>query len=416
MLNRLKSTWREYPANFWALVLATFIDRLGGTMVFTFFALYVTQKFDVGMTEAGILFAIFSISGFIGSMVGGALTDRFGRRGVVLFSLVFSALSSVLMGLVNDLYVLYGLAVGVGLLSDVGGPARQAMVADILPEEKQADGFGMLRVAGNLSWIIGPTVGGILAAHSYMWLFILDAVTSLITAGIFFRFVPETKPEKGDQETDGGMLESLAGYRHVAADRTYVAFVIVSIVMLIAYQQMYSTLSVYLRDVHDVPARGYGFLMSINAFTVVLLQFWITRRTKRYPQMLMMALGVTFYMVGFSLYGVVETFMLFLVAMLIITFGEMIVIPVGQALVARFAPEDMRGRYMAFYGLAWTIPSAIGPWAAGLVMDNYDPRWVWYLSGVLCAVAIVGYYALHLGAKGRLVEEGKIEATHVSPV
>ena len=62
MISRLKGTWEEFPRDFWALVLATFIDRLGGTMIFPFFALYVTKKFDVGMTEAGILFTIFSIS------------------------------------------------------------------------------------------------------------------------------------------------------------------------------------------------------------------------------------------------------------------------------------------------------------------------------------------------------------------
>lgn len=405
MLNRAKSTWGEYPSNFWALVLATFIDRLGGTMIFPFFALYVTDRFEVGMTEAGILFALFSIFGFIGSMIGGALTDRFGRRGVVLFSLVFSALSSILMGLAGSLYMLYALAISVGLLSDIGGPARQAMVADILPEEKQAEGYGMLRVAANLSWVIGPTIGGLLATRSYMLLFALDAFSSLVTAAIFLRYVPETQPEKTEEEAQAGILDTFAGYRRVAADRAFLAFMVVMVVTTMAYLQMYSTLSVYLRDVHGVSARGYGFLMSMNSLTVVLLQFAVTRRTKRYPAMLMMALGAALYMVGFGLYGVVTTFVLFLVAMLIITVGEMIVLPVAQALVARFAPADMRGRYMAFFGLAWTIPSAVGPWAAGVVMDNFDPRWVWYLAGLFCAVAVAGYFLLYFTTKERLAGE-----------
>ena len=89
MLDRIKTTYREFPSRFWILVVATFIDRMGGTLIFPFFALYITDKFDVGMTEAGILFAIFSVSGFVGSMLGGALTDKFGRRNMVLFGLVF---------------------------------------------------------------------------------------------------------------------------------------------------------------------------------------------------------------------------------------------------------------------------------------------------------------------------------------
>ena len=78
-----------------------------------------------------MLLAIFSIAGLVGSMIGGALTDKFGRKGIVLFGLVFSALSSVLMGLVNELSHFYLLAIVVGSLSNVAGPAHQAMVADI---------------------------------------------------------------------------------------------------------------------------------------------------------------------------------------------------------------------------------------------------------------------------------------------
>ena len=88
----------------------SFIDHLGGALMFPFLALYITSKFDVGMTEVGILFALFSISSFIGSALGGALTDRLGRRGMLIFSLISTSVSSVLMGLVNTLSMFYLLA------------------------------------------------------------------------------------------------------------------------------------------------------------------------------------------------------------------------------------------------------------------------------------------------------------------
>jgi MFS family permease len=395
-MSRVRDLFQEFPVKFWVLIAATFIDRVGGTLIFPFFALYVTQRFDVGMTQAGTLLAIFSVSGFIGSMLGGALADKFGRRGMVLFGLVFSALSSLSMGLVSELSVFYMLAVIVGLLSNIAGPARQAMVADILPEEKRSEGFGMLRVSGNLAWIIGPMIGGLLAAQSYLLLFVLDAITSVVTAVIVFKLIPETRPEAADERQQQSFLETLVGYRSVMADKLYLAFLVTSMLMLIVYQQMYNTLSVYLRDVHGVPTQGYGFMLSLDAGTVVLFQFWVSRRVKRFPPMLMMALGTAFYMVGFSMYGFVATYPLFVVAILLITVGEMIVMPVGQALAARFAPEDMRGRYMAFYALSWTIPSAVGPWAAGLIMDNYDPRWVWYAAGIISIIAVTGFLVLHV--------------------
>lgn len=410
MLTRFRKTLAEYPRPFWALVGAGFIDRLGGTLIFPFFALYVTERFGVGMTEAGILLGIFSIFGLAGSMVGGALADRFGRRSLLLFGLVVSALSSVSMGLVDNLTAFYILAAFVGLLSDVGFPARQAMVADLLPERQRSEGFGILRVSGNLAWIIGPTIGGFLAARSYLLLFVLDAISSLITAGIVYAMIPETKPEAAEAEEPESFLATLGGYATVARDLAFLGFVLASMVMTIVYLQMYSTLSVYLRDVRGLPTQGFGALLSANAMLVVLLQFWLTRRISGHPQLLMMALGAGLYLVGFTSYAFVNGFVLYLAAMLIITLGEMIVIPVGQALAARFAPEAMRGRYMAFFGLSWAVPSTFGPLAAGLIMDHYDPRWVWYIGGMLCGVAVLGFLALHARTKERLAELPKVES------
>jgi MFS family permease len=401
MLAKLKKTYHEFPRKFWVLVAASFVDRVGATLIFPFFALYITQKFEVGMTQAGVLIGVFSIAGMVGNVLGGALTDRFGRKGMVLFGLVFSALSSVSMGLANDLAVFYVLAILVGVLSDVAGPAWQAMVADILPEEQRAEGFGVLRVVANMAWIVGPTIGGFMAARSYLLLFVMDAVSSLITAAIIFRMIPETKPEARGEAPPESIAGSFAGYFKVLADRLYMAYIVVSMLMLVVYLQMYTTLSVYLRDMHGVPPQGYGFVLTSSAITVILFQFPVTRRVKKYPPMLMMALGSAFYLVGFSMYGFVSAYALFILAMVLITVGEMIVMPISQALAANFAPEDMRGRYMAVFSLAWMLPSAFGTAAAGLIIDYFNPNWVWYAAGIICTLAVSGFLLLHQATRQR---------------
>jgi MFS family permease len=412
MFDRIKGTYREYTPKFWVLVGATFIDRVGGTLVFPFFALYVTQKFNVGMTEAGYVFGIFAVSGFFGNLIGGALADRFGRRRIVIAGLVFSALSSVAMGLTNQFSLFLPLVSIVGLLSDIAGPARAAMIADLLPEEQRAEGFGIMRVAGNLAWIAGPTLGGLLATQSYLFLFIGDAISSLITAFIVFRMIPETMPELADKEAAAQPLsQTFQGYFKVIADRPYLAFLIISMLMNLVYIQLYSTLSVYLRDVHAVPAQGYGLLMSINAGLVVVAQFWISRRTRDRPPMLMMASGSIFYMIGFTLYGFVASYPLFIVAMLIVTVGEMLVIPVSQAVVALLAPTEMRGRYMGIFALSWGLPSAVGPWAAGLILDNLNPNLVWYLGGIISLLAVIGFIGLHSQVSRRMEHSQAPEAS-----
>jgi MFS family permease len=402
MLRRASEIYRQYPSKFWVIAGASFVDVVGRTLIMPFFTLYVTQKFGVGMTQAGILLAAFSVSGFAGNMIGGALTDRLGRRAMILFGLVFSAVSSIAMGLVNELGVFYVLAVVVGLLSDVAGPAHGAMIADLLPEEKRAEGFGMLRVVANMAWIIGPTIGGLLATRSYLLLFVLDAVCSIITALIVFRLIPETRPQTSHLARQESLLQTFGGYRVALRDGAYVGFLLASIAMNLVYLQLYSTFSVFLRDVHGAGPRVYGMLMSMNATTVVLLQFWITRTLRRYAPMLMMALGTFFYMVGFGMYSFIAGLPLFALGMLLITIGEMIVMPISQALVSRLAPADMRGRYMAVFALAWQVPSAVGPWAAGIILDNFDPRLIWVLCGGISAIAIAGFLALHALTRSRL--------------
>jgi len=405
MFTKLNNIYHDYPRRFWVLVGVRFVDGIGGTLLFPYFSLYITSKFNVGMTQAGLLLGIFSIMGMVGSMIGGALTDKYGRKSIMLIGLVFSALSELSMGLVNSLSVFYVLAIFVGLLSSLGEPANQAMIADILPEEKRSSGFGIMRVVGNMTWIIGPTIGGFVAGHSYLSLFIIDTVFSLITAILVFIFIEETKPAIVEKQEHESLGKTIIGYIDVLKNKTYLAFILVSMTMMIVYTQMYSTLSVFMHKYKGFGEQSYGMILSASAVLVIFTQLWITRKTEKKPPMILMAIGAFLYGVGFTLFGFVNALWLFVVGVLIITVGEMLVVPTGQSLVALFSPEDMRGRYMAAYGLAWAIPQTIGPTAAGLIMDNYNPNWVWYLGGIISLVAVCGFILLNRHVPALKIQE-----------
>ncbi|MBN2550493.1 MAG: MFS transporter [Anaerolineales bacterium] len=420
---RLRGIYEEYPRQFWILVLGVFIDRLGGALIFPFFTLYLTSRFGIGMTEVGVIFGMFSISGVIGSMVGGALTDRWGRKGMLIFGLVMSALAHLGMGLVGRIELLYVVVLAVGVLAEMGGPAGQAMVADLLPEEKRAGGFGVLRVVANLAVTIGPVIGGFLATKSYLLLFISDAVASSITALIVFLAIRETHRPRAEGQAQESMAQTFRGYLEVRRDTAFLWFMGASVLMVLVYMQMNTTLAVFLRDAHGVNTQGFGYILSLNALMVVLFQFWITRRVSRYRPLLVMAAGTLLYAIGFAMYGFVSLYWLFLAAMVIITIGEMLVSPVGQAIVARLAPEEMRGRYMAVFGFSWVIPTAVGPLLSGIVMDHFNSLWLWYAAGIIGLAAAAAYYLMEVrvgrarwaAVDRRLnimqqVEEGKISA------
>jgi MFS family permease len=393
-LNRVRTIYDEYPRQFWLLVSSRFIDQLGGALIFPFLTLYITQKFSVGMTEVGVIFGIVAVSGFVGNVIGGALTDRLGRKGMVIFGLLTSAFVNLMVAFVNTINLVYVGALFMGLFGNASGPATQAMVADLLPEKKRAQGFGILRVVFNLAVTIGPAIGGFLATRSYLLLFVCDAVSSTITAIIVALAIRETMPEPTEGATEETMAQTFGGYFDVLRNISFILFVGAYVLLSLVYIQMNTTLGVYLRDAHGVPEQGFGYILSMNAAMVVLFQFAITRRIAKYRPLIIMAVGTLLYAIGFGMYGFVSTYPLFAAAMVVITIGEMLVAPNSQALAARFAPEAMRGRYMAIFGISGAIPFAVGPLLAGMIMDTTDPRWLWYAAGLVGLVAATAFALL----------------------
>jgi MFS family permease len=226
---------------------------------------------------------------------------------------------------------------------------------------------------------------------------------SCIIAVIFYKLISETKPTASAEKSHETVWQTASGYRLVLHDLAFMAFLLASLLMLMVYTQIYNTLPVYLRNVHGFSTAAYGFMLTSTAVLVVVFQFWITRISKNRPPFILMALGTALYAIGFGMFGFISSYGLFILAAFVITFGEMIVVPTSQALAANFAPPDMRGRYMAVYGLSAAIPSTLGPGLAGLILDNFNPNLLWYMGGIMCIVSALGFYALHrwLGAQKR---------------
>ena len=406
MFKSIKQTYHEFTTTFWTLIGAMFIDRLGGSLLYPFFSLYITEKFGVGMTEVGFIFTLHTSAMFFGNMLSGALTDKFGRKNMLLAGILLSGTSSLLMGFIPTYQTFMIFTIITGLVGNIGGPAVNAMMADILPEKQRAQGFSILRVVVNLSVSFGPMIGGLLAGYNFFYLFVADFVISMITGLIVYLKIPETKPQADENhpEAEQSLWGTLTGYRHILRDTVFLGFLLLTLLTNLVYMQMNSSLSVFLRDLHGISSQKYGYILYLNAIMVVLMQFWITSRITRYKPMSMMFLGNMLYAVGFAMYGFVSSYALFLLAMAIITIGEMVSSPILQSMVAQIAPETMRGRYMAVFNLSFGTAQAIGPLAAGIIMDNYNPNWVWYAGGIICTISAMGYLAMQPAAHKKLAE------------
>ena len=411
ILERIQNVIQDYPAPFWVLMTGTFIDRLGTNLIMPFLAIYVVQRFDAKITQVGLIYNIFAASSGLGNFLAGALADRFGRRFTLILGLVCAATARIVLGLANDFSGLYIAAAFAGLFGAIGWPAQLAMTADLLGPRKRANGFGIQRVVINSTFALGPLAGGFIGPRiGYLPLFVLDALTSYFVALIVFSKLPETQPKKDQNAHSENFAETLAGYRRVLQDGTFVAFILISILTVTAYMQMSTTLSVYLIKFQHMSESFFGMLVMLNALMVVFLQFSISRWASKQPLLLIMMGGTAFYLVGFGSYGLPSSRPLFVFAMILITLGEMLVIPTSQAMTALLAPPDMRARYVATERINWITAQSLGPLAAAAIMDRFDPRWVWAGCSILCAISIISFYRLHLHAHKRISEKQNIQA------
>ncbi len=304
-----------------------------------------------------------------------------------------------------------------GIFEDIAGPARQAMIADLVPEPLRDEAYGIFRIVFNLAAAIGPAIGGFMATRSFELLFYADVVLSLSVAGFVYLFLAETKPASEDHfgEQEATFMQTMKGYRVVLKDKIFMAFVWISILSTLMYFNLNSTLSVFLVHFRNITPAQFGYLLSLNAIMVVLLQITFTRFTTRWPPFLTIAIGNLLYVIGFGMYGIVNSYSWYILAMVVITIGEMICAPKEQSMTANLSPTDMRARYMAVRSFAWIIPVAIGPMGAGLIMDNLNPNLVWAAAALSGMLSVIGFLRLHKIA-GSVLEEktnGKIRGQPV---
>lgn len=398
-MQRLQREFAGFPRSFWVLFFGSIINSVGAGLVFPFLSLYLRQKLGAPMTTVGIIVTVWSLAAFPGQLAGGELADRLGRRGMMVLSLLASGATALGFGLAGTLPAFLVLALVAGLTNSAYGPAASAMVADLVEPGRRARAYGLLRITSNFGYALGPALGGLIAGRSYLLLFVLSALASLLYAAIVFWGTYETKPQ--DAHLAAQAREGPGGFLHVLRNGPFLLFCALAVASELPYSQMTMILPVHMKENFGLAERYFGWVMTTNAGLVALLQYSVSRWAERRPRLRMMALGAALYGLGVGSVALARGFPWFVGSMVLVTFGEMISVPIANAVAADMAPPDLRGRYMAFFGLTWTTGYAIGPVLGGLVVDHLSVRLLWPLMCALGAMATAGFLLLHRTMAGR---------------
>lgn len=386
MISRVRKTIAEYPFQFWILFCGRFIGSAGGSLVWPFISIYLRQRLNIPLTTVGFLFAISSGVGLFSQAIWGPVVDRFGRKLAMVVGLangIMVMMGFALLGSLEAYAVLIGLS---GLIEPASRIGSDAMIADLVEVDKRAGAYALLRMISNVGVVMGPAVGGFLAATSYLLSFTIAATATSIVLLMTIFLVKETKPELSEAEE---VYRPAGGYGYILRDIYFLAFCGASILLWMAYQPFMQLLPVYMKEGFGIAESGFGMIMAANGLMVVLFQFAVTRVTERYPETYVMAAGAFFTGLGALAAALSSNFWLFLLAMIILTIGELIWAPTSIAFVAKVAPIDMRGRYMGVYGVVGGIAWGIGPITSGYFYDNVAPVSIWYLAlvfGMVCSL------------------------------
>jgi len=402
----MRETTAGYPRQFWLLFWGMLVNSSGSSMVWPFLTIYLRQRLDVPLTTIALLFTLNALAGMASTSLTGPAVDRFGRKGAMALSLGAGCVFMLALTRVDTLGSAAVLMVFKGFTDPLYRVGSDAMVADLIPPARRAGAYSLLRMIANLGVAIGPSIGGFITSVSYSLAFLIAAGTTLCYALLVGVFMRETIPQWPAEER----AKQVRGYGPVLRDRPFMAFCAIYTFAGMAYSLMMVLLPVYVKENFGVPESSYGFIMAANAAMVVLFQYSVTRVTQRYYHLAVLAVGSLFYALGVGSVAWGTGFASFLVSMVILTIGELIMIPTSTALTANLAPPDMRGRYMGVYGLTWSVAMGIGPVLGGALNDQVAPVAIWYAGLLLGSVAMIGFLIL-----GRLLPRRPSLPTPASP-
>jgi len=397
------------------LFLGRVLASTGFAIVIPFLSLYLHGERGVPMSVVGAMFFFAALAGALGQVVGGELTDRLGRKIVIVGTQVVRAGAFIALGaaiLIHAPIIWFGLLTAVSALAGRAfEPPSGAMVADIATGSARTEYYAILRIGGNLGWALGPAIGGFLAALSYPTLFLIAALV-LLASGVFMAIkVEETSPHRLKHSLEAHeastVLPSSTGTAPLARfgldelgkalrDAPFVRYCIISLVLFTVMSQLISTLSVYSVQWAGITKLELGALYSLNGLMVVFLQFPIVRILAPYRMTTALVAGSILYGLGYAMMGFAHGVPLLVVAMFVVTIGEIVTTPASMNLVANFSTARLRGRYMGVYGLFNSFGWSIGPLIGGVLLDLAAGRsfLLWTPIGFLALVAAAGYWDL----------------------
>jgi MFS family permease len=399
-----KLTYLGLPRSVYVIFFARVVNSMGN-FVHPFMTLLLTSKGGMGEETIGLFLLLSSTVQVPGSLLGGKLADKMGRKKIMIIFMGLAALCLIPCAFLLDDKELFQYIPWLLILSSyfgsVAGPASGAMMNDLtLPENRQA-AFSLLYMGINVGTALGSIIAGLLFNNFMKFLFIGDAITTLLSILLLALLVKETKPEKEELEQiieerieekaeSGGLLKALL------KRPALLIFAVFDMFYSFVYAQTNFSLPLQTKLVfgEQLGASYFGTFAMINCLEVIFLTTIITLITRKIRAVYNVAISGIFFAVGFGMLFFVESVWLFVLSTLIWTVGEIINATNIGVYIANHTPITHRGRFNSIINIITGTGGAISPYLMGRFIAGSSVTNVWPIIFVISLIAALSMYLL----------------------
>lgn len=389
-MNRLRGFLSSYHPIVHTLILGTVMARAASSMSLPFLAIYLARHTSMSAVMIGIVIGMGSLAGTVGGFIGGTLSDRFGRRIIMLAALFGWAFVFLGFGMVKLPILFMLLNMLNGLCRSFYEPVSQALMADLTEPAKRLKVFSMRYMAINLGVAVGPLLGAFFATMNGALPFLITGIIYFIYAITLYALLIAFGIKKIEGEKKSSVTFSSA-VRVIRSDMTFRFYILGGIIGAIGYSQVMVTLSQYLEQSFVDGVKMFAILMSVNAIVVIAMQIPLTRLAEKYTPLVAIVIGNLMFALGDVGFAFSHSLVWLIISMGIFTLGEILNYPAANMLIDKLAPEHMRGTYFGAQTLT-NIGHFIGPWVGGFLLVSYGGNTLYVLMAALTITGSIFYW------------------------
>jgi len=371
------------------IFLVVFVDLVGFGILMPILPSYAIGHLKASESSIGIVIASYSFVQFLFNPFFGSLSDKYGRRRIILFTLLINALGYIVFAFFETFPMLLFSRVIAGIGGSTLGVA-QAYIADVTSKEDRAKGMGLMGVAFGLGFVFGPVIGGILSKWGYMVTGLGAASFSLIAFSLSVFLLPETSRALDSSDTRMRKPFDLASFRKVFASRTVAVVIIMFFVVTFSMANIYGTFPLLGKKIYHFDDRTNGYLFGVIGFVGIIIQGGVIRQlAKIFSDTQLISLGALCLVVGLSGLPFGGSITGLIVITVIMACGSGILQPTLLSLVSKVAPEAEQGMVLGINQSLSAFARMLGPLWGGFSFQYLGYQAPFLTGGIMTFLLFV---------------------------